>query len=169
MGIKNHPIKWHLTKSSPRELISHFSILFIALLVLVASATFYQVKFQLKESPRVLEQLLLAFSIKYNLNYLSVNKKSDEIKSVNGIRCLFSYMIYITHFGIVFFNYGFINKSVLSEITDNFMTIVVSNIKLYNVAFLTISGMLATYSFLKRLDDRKKLSYFKEISGRLLR
>jgi peptidoglycan/LPS O-acetylase OafA/YrhL len=121
------------------------------------------------ESPWVLERLLLAFSIKHNLKYLTDNKKSDEIKSLNGVRCLLSSGLYLLHLYIFFFNYGFINKNIISELSEQLPSLAFSNARLYNVAFLTLSGMLATYSLLKRLDDRKKLSYFREVAERLFR
>ncbi len=132
-------------------------------------AATYDVNFVPKDSQNVFDQLLLAFSIKHNFKYLKVVDRPNALKSISGIRQLFFLMIYLIHFYAVVAHYSLINKNRIKDSTAKVIYGIMSNSKLCNVFFLTISGMLTTESFLKRLDRKMKINRPKEALYRLVK
>jgi hypothetical protein len=126
------------------------------------AATLYDVNSTPKDSPKLFNQLILAFSIKHNFKYLKVVDRPNAINSAYGIRQLAYLMIYLIHFYGVVVHYSLINKNKIADITATVEYGIVSNAKLLTIFFLTLSSMLTTESLLKRLDGKMRINRPKE-------
>jgi hypothetical protein len=132
------------------------------MIALVIASTFYDVNSAVKDSPKLINQLLLAFSIKHNFKYLKVVDRPNAIKSISGIRQFSFLVFYLIHFYAVVAHNSLINKNKVADISAKVEYGIVSNAKLFNVFFLTMAGMLTTESLLKRLDGKMKINRPKE-------
>ncbi len=135
----------------------------------MTAATLYDINSAAKDSPKVFVQLLLAFSIKHNFKYLKVIDRPNAINSTYGIRQLAFIVVYLIHFYAVVAQYSLINRNKIADIIVTVECGSLSNAQLFNVFFLTMSGMLITESFLKRLDDKMKINRLKEALLRLVK
>jgi peptidoglycan/LPS O-acetylase OafA/YrhL len=98
----------------------------------------------------------------------TLNSKSDDIKTIHGIRFINAILIYICHKstqGLI----PTINRTKLSYDSTNPVTILVRICAIYTDAFLCLSGLLVSYSLTKSLNRGNRVSTWREIIARYIR
>lgn len=115
--------------------------------------------------------MLTAFSLVRNWKQLvSVDDSfSDDIKSIHGIRFIAVFMIFITHKSFFVYFYPIANRTKIIAETFKGSTVPIRAGFLYTDLFLMISGLLASLSMFRKLEQNKRFSIAKEYFDRYLR
>lgn len=117
------------------------------------------------------DSALTSFSLMRNWKELVTmeNSNNDEIKSVHGIRFIAVLMIFISHKSFFAYFYPIANRTPIIQQTFNGSTVPIRAGFLYTELFLMISGLLASYSLTKKIEQSKRISFVKEYFDRYLR
>jgi hypothetical protein len=142
---------------------------------LAVSSTIYETKTVNSNSNSGTDQPILnpwikAFSLKSNLDRLLSTKESPgEIKSANGIRAISTLLLFLGHHGMLMSVLHYTNKNDLVKHAEEPLSLVTSNVILFNNSFFILSGMLTANSIFKSLNKTGKVQVFREYFGRYLR
>lgn len=99
---------------------------------------------------------------------ITLDTKSDDIKTIHGTRFINAIFIYICHKstqGLI----PSLNRTAIAYESLNPATIVLRICALYTDAFLMLSGLLVSYSITKSLNRGERVSTWREIISRYIR
>lgn len=94
---------------------------------------------------------------------------SDDIKSIHGIRFIAVLMIFISHKSFFVYFYPIANRTKIIAETFRGSTVPIRAGFLYTELFLMISGLLASFSLFRKLEQNKRINILKEYFDRYLR
>lgn len=100
---------------------------------------------------------------------VSLDDHADDIKSIHGIRFIAVLMIFISHKSFFVYFYPMANRTKIIAETFTGSTVPIRAGFLYTDLFLMISGLLASFSLLRKLQRNKRINIFKEYFDRYLR
>jgi peptidoglycan/LPS O-acetylase OafA/YrhL len=112
---------------------------------------------------------LTAFSLRSNWNELVTTKTSNDIASAHGIRLLNTVMLIVSHKCMELDFNPMPNRNDIAVIGQSPITVIVRGSYLYTDAFIMLSAMLISYSFIGRLNKNVKINITKEIAARYFR
>ncbi len=96
-------------------------------------------------------------------------KMSNDIASAHGIRLFHTIMLIISHKSMEIEFNPLVNRNDISMFAQSPITVLMRASYLYTDAFLMLSAMLVSYSFIGRLNCGQKINISKEIAARYFR
>lgn len=100
---------------------------------------------------------------------MSFEDAKDDLKSVHGVRFFAVFMMFIAHKSFFAYFYPIANRTALIEETFKGSTIPIRGGFLYTELFLMLSGLLASYSMTRRLEQKVKVNILREYFDRYWR
>jgi hypothetical protein len=100
---------------------------------------------------------------------LSVERSSGEIPCLDGIRWLNTLMLLFAHKGMELNFTPMTNRVWMNDEQKELVSVPQRALYLNTDAFLMLSGLLISYSFIGRLQRGRKIEIIKEIAGRYFR
>lgn len=113
---------------------------------------------------------MTSFSLVRNWKELvSMDDRGTDVKSIHGIRFIAVFMIFISHKSFFVYFYPMANRTKIIAETFTGSTVPIRAGFLYTDLFLMISGLLASISLFRKLEQKKRINIFKEYFDRYLR
>lgn len=117
-----------------------------------------------------LYEILGCFSAKRNISsLLSCTSHESEIKCLHGLKALSILLLFISFKLIPMGRVPYSNRNKLTEFFNSPLSVFLRSSFLYEDLFLVISGVLASLSLLKDVENGGKALWLKKIAGRFLR
>lgn len=114
--------------------------------------------------------IFTSFSLQRNWRELvSIEDTNDDIKSIHGVRFFAVLMMFISHKSFFAYFYPIANRTPIIEETFKGSTIPIRGGFLYTELFLMLSGLLASFSMTRRLEQKMKINIFREYADRYWR
>ncbi|KAK6625957.1 hypothetical protein RUM43_006256 [Polyplax serrata] len=117
----------------------------------------------------VLNRLLMAFSLKTNITRLTEDDGNDTIGCINGIKAIFSIMLYLAHKTIPLGFSSFSNRVFLTKVSNEPASVLLRTSIIYTDSFLLISGLLTAYNLSKEISTNGKINWGKRLLARYIR
>jgi Acyltransferase family len=100
---------------------------------------------------------------------MSTEDSNNDIKSVHGVRFFAVFMMFISHKSFFAYFYPIANRTPLIEETFKGSTLPIRGGFLYTELFLMLSGLLASFSMTRRLQQNMKINILREYVDRYWR
>ncbi|XP_063233050.1 nose resistant to fluoxetine protein 6-like isoform X2 [Bacillus rossius redtenbacheri] len=115
-------------------------------------------------------QALKAFSLRRNWRQLtSTQTPADDLRSVHGLRAINALALVLFHKGAAFQFNPFVNRTAMQSTLGMPWSIIGRISIIYTDSFIMFSGLLTSYSFVKELDERGRLSVWEKYWSRYIR